>query len=77
MDKVLQLCQKNTAKLDQIVKRQDKFEEILSNQKESIDKILITFEEHKEVETGKKGGKDKGKTNKFDFYQVNMCMLYY
>jgi hypothetical protein len=77
---VLLLCQKNSAKLDQISKRQDELETIIIKQKDKIDEILSKFEEHKfnaEIGIGKKEGKDKGKKNRIEFYQVNICMFYY
>ncbi|CAI2181618.1 16029_t:CDS:2, partial [Funneliformis geosporum] len=80
LDKVLLLCQKNNTKLDQILKRQDKFETIIIEQKDKIDEILSKFEEQKfntEIRIGKKEGKDKGKKNRIKFYQKVIQKLSY
>ncbi|CAG8626635.1 12372_t:CDS:2 [Funneliformis caledonium] len=73
LDKLLLLCQKNSAKLNQISKRQDELETIIIEQKDKIDEILSKFEEHKfntEIGNSKKEGKDKGKKNRIEFYQL-------
>ncbi|CAG8698510.1 12906_t:CDS:2 [Funneliformis caledonium] len=58
---------------DQISKRQDELETIIIEQKDKIDEILSKFEEHKfntEIGNSKKEGKDKGKKNRIEFYQL-------
>ncbi|CAI2176379.1 8946_t:CDS:2 [Funneliformis geosporum] len=54
---------------------QDEFEMIIIKQKNKIDEILSKFEEQKfntEIGISKKEGKDKGKKNRIEFYQVNI-----
>ena len=72
------LCQKNSAKLEQIAKKQDQLEAMIIEQRGKLDEVLSKFEEQKisaEGEISKKRGKDKGKKNKIEFYQVNMHAL--
>lgn len=74
LNKVLQLCQKNSTKLDQISKRQDEMEAILVEQKDKIDQILSKFEVQNNADD-KVVVKDKGKKSKNEFYQVNICFI--
>ena len=73
LNKVLQLCQKNSIKLDQISKRQDEMEAIIVEQKDKIDQILSKFEAKDNADN--KVVKDKGKKSKNEFYQVNICFI--
>lgn len=73
LNKVLQICQKNSIKLDQISKRQDEMEAIIVEQKDKIDQILSKFEAKDNADN--KVVKDKGKKSKNEFYQVNICFI--
>lgn len=73
LNKVLLLCQKNSMKLDQISKRQDKMEAMMVEQKDKIDQILSKFEMQNNADN--KVVKDKGKKSKNEFYQVNICFI--
>src|SRR5215475_10469782 len=79
LNKVLQLCQKNSAKLDQIVKKQDKLETMINEQKDKISEILSKLEQTNNPEIRNKGkdkGKGKGKGKRgSEFYQVNICFI--
>lgn len=73
--KLLQLCQKNSAKLDEIAKRQERLEKKIDDQ----NAILSKFDAHDDTFESGKQRKGKGKTSKNDFYQVNICfnIIYY
>jgi hypothetical protein len=73
LNKVLLICQKNSTKLDQISKRQDKMEAIMVEQNDKIDQILSKIEVQNNADN--KGVKDKGKKTKNEFYQVNICFI--
>jgi hypothetical protein len=73
LNKVLLICQKNSTKLDQISKRQDKMEAIMVEQNDKIDQILSKFEVQNNADN--KVVKDKGKKTKNEFYQVNICFI--
>jgi len=74
---VLKICQQNSVKLNQIVKRQDQLEELIREQNNKIDTILSKIEERGDAEifASKGKGKDKGKKNKSEFYQVNIRFI--
>jgi len=85
LDKVLLLCQKNSIKLDRVVKKQDQLETMINEQKDKINEILSKFEKHDDTEfENSKKGKNKSK-DKTEFYQVNillfiiisLCCLYF
>jgi hypothetical protein len=73
LNKVLLICQKNSMKLDQISKRQDKMEAIMVEQNDKIDQILSKIEVQNNADN--KVVKDKGKKTKNEFYQVNICFI--
>jgi hypothetical protein len=73
LNKVLLICQKNSTKLDQISKRQDKMEVIMVEQNDKIDQILSKIEVQNNADN--KVVKDKGKKTKNEFYQVNICFI--
>jgi hypothetical protein len=73
LNKVLLICQKNSTKLDQISKRQDKMEAIMVEQNDKIDQILSKIEVQNNADN--KVVKDKGKKTKNEFYQVNICFI--
>ena len=74
---MLQICQKNSVKLDQIAKKQERLETILNEQKDKISEILSKLEQNNNLEIASKGkdkGKGKGKRVN-EFYQVNICFI--
>jgi short-subunit dehydrogenase involved in D-alanine esterification of teichoic acids len=73
LNKVLLICQKNSTKLDQISKRQDKMETIMVEQNDKIDQILSKIEVQNNADN--KVVKNKGKKTKNEFYQVNICFI--
>ena len=81
LNKVLQICQKTSVKLDQITKKQNQLEVMINEQKDKITEILSKLDQQKEgAEIGDNKGKDKLKgkgkrTN--EFYQVNICLLFF
>ena len=73
LNKMLLICQKNSTKLDQILKRQDEMEAMLVEKNDKIDQILSKFEVQNNADN--KVVKDKGKKTKNEFYQVNICFI--
>src|SRR2546429_6073992 len=73
LNKVLLICQKNSTKLDQISKRQDKMEAMMVEKNDKIDQILSKFEVQNNADN--KVVKDKGKKTKNEFYQVNIYFI--
>lgn len=77
LNKVLQICQKSSAKLDQMMKKQDKLETTINEQKDKISEILSKLERAEQNDNSNDGnkGKDKGKGKGREFYQVSICLL--
>ena len=76
--KVLKTCQKNSLKLDNIVKKQEELEAMINDQNDKINEILSKLQDNaavESVESKGKEGKGKGKRNKNEFYQVNICFI--
>lgn len=75
LDKVLQICQKTSVKLDQITKKQDQLEAMINEQKDKITKILSKLEEGSEIGDNKGKDKLKGKRTN-EFYRVNIWFIF-
>ena len=74
MKKLIQQSQKNTTKLDAVVKSQENVVSLMNEQRTQISEIKSILERHEtEGETEKKKGKHSGKN---EFYQVNQAMFY-
>ena len=70
---MLKICQQNSVKLNQIVKRQDQLEELIREQNNKIDMLLSKIEERGDLSKDK--GKDKAKRSGQEFYQVNIRFI--
>ena len=71
---MLQICQKNSAYLTNIVKKQEKLEAIINEQNDIINEILSKLQDQDDAAIeSKRGKKDKGKRSRNEFYQVNIC----
>ena len=75
--KVLKTCQKNSLKLDNIVKKQEELEAMINDQNDKINEILSKLQDNAAVESveSKGKGKDKGKRSGQEFYQVNIRFI--
>jgi hypothetical protein len=77
--KLIQICQKNSTKLNTVIKSQEKLETMLIEQKNQISEIMSRLDrlDHHAAEVeveDKRKNKNKSKTTN-DFYQVNICNL--
>ena len=79
MTKLIKIGQKNTAKLDRVIKNQERLEAIVNEQSEQISAIKGRLDQHdtveREIEHEMEGkGKKKGKKVE-EFYHVNIHIL--
>ena len=70
---MLELCQKNNAKLESVVKKQENLEAMINEQNDKINEFLSKLQDQGDAAVESKRSKDKGKKNKTEFYQVNIC----
>ena len=70
------MCQAHSTKLDDIAEKQDKLEALINEQNNKIDTILSKLEGRGDAFEGGKKVKDKGKSSKNEFYQVNIYFIF-
>ena len=70
------MCQAHSTKLDDIAEKQDKLEALINEQNNKIDTILSKLEGRGDAFEGRKKVKDKGKSSKNEFYQVNIYFIF-
>jgi len=74
MTKLIQICQKNSSKINTIIRNQERLETALNDQKNQISEIMSILDAQRDTEAetkGTKGGKSKGE-EKDEFYSVNI-----
>jgi hypothetical protein len=83
-DKLIQICQRNSAKLDTVIRNQERLEAkqrrieaMLIEQKGQISEITLRLDHDAESQPKEVRSKRKGKSKSNDaFYQVNKYIIY-